>query len=277
MKKEKITGKFKVGDKVRIMDGSKIENYTGHWSVGEGGMDKYVGEEHTIESVSSIKGRVYYILSDIPPYIWDERGLEKVKKESKKESPKNESSKESIVIYNNGRVVTAINKNTKEKGIAKCNPKDKYDFKTGAIIAFSRLILGFTVGDKVIGNDKNHYAVTNKGWVGVVSEISIKMTSEFKCQMKVCKEGDYRNYWWVDCSCFDLYTESKNEIYNKKFNMKVVCTKENEGYTLGKIYEISDGKLIDDDGDVRPLGGVSKFKSLEDLNRGTAKFIKLVE
>ena len=40
---------------------------------------------------------------------------------------------------------------------------------------------------------------------------------------------------------------------------------------------MSDGKLIDDDGDARPTGGVSKFESLEDLNRGTAKFIKLIE
>lgn len=27
--------KFKIGDKVRIMDGSKIENYTGDWAVGK--------------------------------------------------------------------------------------------------------------------------------------------------------------------------------------------------------------------------------------------------
>ena len=81
MKEEKITGKFKVGDKVRIMDGSKIENYTGNWSVGIAGMNEHIGEEHTIESVSSNKdGMIYYILSDIPPFIWDERGLEKVKK-----------------------------------------------------------------------------------------------------------------------------------------------------------------------------------------------------
>ena len=274
MKEEKITGKFKVGDKVRIIDGSKIENCTGHWSVGKEGMNEYIGEEHAIESVSSNEnGMIYYILSDIPPFIWDERGLEKVKKES----PKNELSKESIVIYNNGRVVTALDKNTKEKCTAKCNPKDKYDFKTGAIIAFSRLILGFTVGDKVIGNDKNHYPITHKGWIGVVSEISIRMTPEFKCEMKVCKEGDNGNCFLVDCSRFDLYTESKDKEYNKKFNMKVVCTKESEGYTLGKVYKISDGKLIDDDGDARPTGGVSKFESLEDLNRGTAKFIKLIE
>lgn len=264
MKEEKFTGKFKVGDKVYLLDGSKIQNFAGGW-IPQSEMKECVGEIAEITGIDRISNGYYIeILKNGYSWTWDERAMSK-----------EPSKKESIVIYNNGRVVTAINKNTKEKGIAKCNPKDEYDFETGAIIAFSRLILGFTVGDKVIGNDKNHYPITHKGWIGVVT--SIRITSEFKYEIQVCKEGDNGNRLWVDCSCFDLYTESKNEIYNKKFNMKVVCTKECEGYTLGKIYEISDGKLIDDDGDVRPIGGVSKFNSLEDLNSGTAKFIKLVE
>lgn len=269
MKEEKFTGKFKVGDKVYLLDGSKISNFAGGW-IPYSPMEECVGEMAEITGIDSISKGYYIKLKNGDNWTWDERAM--MSKEPKKKS-------ESIVIYNDGRVVTALNKNTKEKCTAKCNPKDKYNFETGAIVAFSRLILGFTVGDKVIGNDKNHYAITNKGWIGVVSEISMRMTpkSEFKFNMKVHKEGNNSDYWWVDCSCFDLYTESKDKDYNKKFNMKVVCTKEYTGYTLGKIYEISDGKLIDDDGEERPIGGVSKFKSLEDLNSGTAKFIKLVE
>ena len=265
MKEEKFTGKFKVGDNVYLLDGSKITNFAGGWI--SNAMEECVGEIAKITDIDRFSNGYRIKLKNGNNWTWDERAMS--------EEPK----KESIVIYSDGRVITALNKNTKEKCIAKCNPKDKYDFETGAIIAFSRLILGFTIGDKVIGNDKNHYAITNKGWIGVVSEISIRMTPEpeFKCNMKVHKEGDDSNYWWVDCSCFDLYTESKDKEYNKKFNMKVVCTKEYAGYTLGKIYKISDGKLIDDDGEERPIGGVSKFKSLEDLNRGTAKFIKLIE
>ena len=265
MKKEKFTGKFKVGDKVYLLDGSKIKNFAGGWVLDSDSMKECVGKMAEITGVDNFsKGYLIELENVDCHFTWDERAMSK-----------EPTKKESIVIYNNGCVVTAINKNTKEKGIAKCNPNDKYDFKTGASIAFSRLILGFTVGDKVIGNDKNHYPITHKGWIGVV--MSIRMTPEFKYEMKVCEEGDNRDYWWVDCSCFDLYTESKDKEYNKKFNMKVVCTKEYTGYTLGKIYEISDGKLIDDDGEERPIGGVSKFKSLEDLNGGTAKFIKLVE
>lgn len=264
MKEEKFTGKFKVGDNVYLLDGSKIQNFAGGWI--SDAMGECVGDIAEITNIDRFSNGYNIKLKNGHNWTWDERAMSK------------EPKKESIVIYSDGRVITALNKNTKEKRTAKCNPKDKYDFETGAILAFSRLILGFTVGDKVIGNDKNHYALTNKGWIGVVSEIRIRMIPEFKCEMKVHKEGNSSNYWWVDCSCFDLYTEPKDkEIHNKKFNMKVVCTKEYEGYTLGKIYEISDGKLIDDDGEERPMGGVSKFKSLEDLNSGTAKFIKLVE
>ena len=264
MKEEKFTGKFKVGDNVYLLDGSKISNFAGGWI--SDAMGECVGEIAEITNIDRFSNGYNIKLKNGYNWTWDERAMSK------------EPKKESIVIYSDGRVITALNKNTKEKRTAKCNPKDKYDFETGAILAFSRLILGFTVGDKVIGNDKNHYALTNKGWIGVVSEISIRMTPEFKCDMKVHKEGNSSDYWWVDCSCFDLYTESKDKIYNKKFNMKVVCIEEGkyEGYTLGKIYEVSDGILIDDDGDKRPMGG-GKFESFEDLNSGTAKFIKLVE
>ena len=264
MEEEKFTGKFKVGDNVYLLDGSKIKNFAGGWI--SDAMGECVGEIAEITNIDRFSNGYNIKLKNGYNWTWDERAMSK------------EPKKESIVIYSDGRVITALNKNTKEKRTAKCNLKDKYDFETGAILAFSRLILRFTVGDKVIGNDKNHYPITHKGWIGVVSEISIRMTPEFKCDMKVHKEGNSSDYWWVDCSCFDLYTESKDkEINNKKFNMKVVCTKESEGYTLGKVYKISDGKLIDDDGYARPTGGVSKFESLEDLNRGTAKFIKLIE
>lgn len=264
MKEEKFTGKFKVGDNVYLLNGSKIPNFAGGW-IPYSLMEDYVGEMAEITGIDNISNGYCIKLKNGDHWTWDERAMSK------------ELKKESIVIYSDERVVTALNKNTNEKCTVRCNTNDKYDFKTGAIIALSRLVLGFTVGDKVIGNEKNRYAITNKGWIGVVSEISIRTTPEFKCEMKVYKEDDCCDYWWVDCNCFDLYTESKDkEIHNKKFNMKVVCTKEGEGYTLGKIYEISDVKLIDDTGDTRPMGG-RKFESFEDLNSGTAKFIKLVE
>ena len=72
--------KFKVGDKVRILDGSNIENYTGSWSAF--GMDKYIGEVHAIKSVDDdwSCGRVSYKLEGVR-YVWDERGLKLVEGE----------------------------------------------------------------------------------------------------------------------------------------------------------------------------------------------------
>lgn len=77
--------KFKIGDKVRILDGSKIENYTGSWA-SRGSMDSYIG---TIQTISDIDkqwsgGRVSYDMKGID-YAWDERGLELV---TEKKQPK---------------------------------------------------------------------------------------------------------------------------------------------------------------------------------------------
>lgn len=46
---------------------------------------------------------------------------------------------ESIALYRNGMVVTAVDKNTGNVGIAKCCPDDEFDFSTGAMIALERL------------------------------------------------------------------------------------------------------------------------------------------
>lgn len=68
--------KFKVGDKVRILDGSKIKNYTGGW---QETMAKFVGEVYAIKEVLKYSMKQAYRL-DISElrygFIWDERGLE---------------------------------------------------------------------------------------------------------------------------------------------------------------------------------------------------------
>ncbi len=47
---------------------------------------------------------------------------------------------ETIVIYRNGNKVVALDKSTGEKAEAKCNPADEFDFRTGAKLAFNRLM-----------------------------------------------------------------------------------------------------------------------------------------
>ena len=47
---------------------------------------------------------------------------------------------ETIVIYRNGNSVVALDKSTGEKAEAKGNPADEFDFRTGAKLAFNRLM-----------------------------------------------------------------------------------------------------------------------------------------
>ena len=69
--------KFQVRDKVRILDGSEIENYAHDWV---SGMDKYIGCGGTITGVRFCKHcncYVYHINGLL--YDFDERGLELIK------------------------------------------------------------------------------------------------------------------------------------------------------------------------------------------------------
>jgi hypothetical protein len=47
---------------------------------------------------------------------------------------------ETIVIYRKDNKVVALDKSTGEKAEANCNPDDEFDFRTGAKLAFSRLM-----------------------------------------------------------------------------------------------------------------------------------------
>ena len=81
--------KFKNGDMVRILDGSKIENYVGHWVGKDDVLIKLFGEsevetmEDHIGKIGTIKdyeemsgGRIAYTLKEFGSLRWDERGLE---------------------------------------------------------------------------------------------------------------------------------------------------------------------------------------------------------
>lgn len=115
--------RFEVGDKVRILDGSKIEHYTCGWY---SHMKKYIGKVFTVDSVHPSCGK-----SKTPAYTlegcdftWDERGLEPVNEQHI-----------TIDVYGN-KVVAKLGDKV---GVAKCSPEDEFDFETGAKIAFERL------------------------------------------------------------------------------------------------------------------------------------------
>ena len=121
--------KFKVGDKVEILDGSKIPNYAGGFSIF---MRDYIGKTATISKIHRSRlSNTYYELIEVG-CVWDERGLKLVTDHDEK-----------IVITTDGKTTTAKKydgKTVVKTAVAKCSPDDKFDFDTGAKIAFDRLI-----------------------------------------------------------------------------------------------------------------------------------------
>lgn len=121
--------KFKVGDTVRILDGSKIDGYTGGFNEV---MKRMCGEIRTIKEVTARNNGekpCYYL--ENTRFLWDERGLERVGEGRK------------IVITVTGRTTRAAmydgHKLIKES-TAKCHKDDVFYFETGAALAFDRLV-----------------------------------------------------------------------------------------------------------------------------------------
>lgn len=72
--------KFKLGDKVRVLDGSSIKDYSGGWN---GYMMKFVGNVYTIRKrYENSDGTrfAYQISDDVGGHLFDERGLELVER-----------------------------------------------------------------------------------------------------------------------------------------------------------------------------------------------------
>lgn len=253
-----MKAKFKVGDKVRILDGASIEKYTGGWI--RGGMKEYVGKVFTIrKAVPYSDDHIGYWMKEIN-FVWDERGLE----------PEKESKNETIVIYRKDREVIALNKRTGKRAVAKCNPKDKFDFELGARLAFERLFGNdekFKVGDFVIGNEKadDMYTITRTGWRGEVVSVNgdaIVVKSRIYDSTTIT----------VKAEAFDLDT-------GKYYNAKVVCVRPadlSHDFTAGKIYEVKDGRLVDNDGFERPIPDSVVIRNINDL-KTYGDFIELVQ
>lgn len=125
--------KFKIGDKVRILDGSKIANYTGGWSYFY--MGALVGNVCTVKDISfDYYGRLAYHLKE-NMFIWDERGLELVERKSDIE-------KKIVVTTDGTKTVTARlyeGKKVIKTAEAKCSPEDEFDFGYEAALAVKRL------------------------------------------------------------------------------------------------------------------------------------------
>ena len=129
--------KFKVGDRVKLLDGSNIDEFCGHWV---DSMEECIGDIATIKCVTQFRdGSCGYDLDN--GWTWDERALEPYS--------------DMITIYQEGRKVIA--KFGEKTGVARCNPADKFDFLTGAKLALNRL---YGAESMIVKQD--HYYVGDK-------------------------------------------------------------------------------------------------------------------
>ena len=186
--------KFKVGDKVRILDGSKIENYTGNWNEH---MKDHVGEVHTIEFVRGRNdGRVQYRLNDLL-FVWDERGLELV---SEKKIVITVCGKNTIArLYDGKKLVRGA--------VASCAPDDKFDFNVGARLAFERLIGTSPVATSLDWDKFAH------------GKLEVKVNKKtYNAFMKQCEQ---RNITWHDGGKYNLWEmyDGMHPIFKALFDL----------------------------------------------------------
>lgn len=107
--------KFKVG-----------ERYTSKLFVDKGAVIEITEISGDVVSYKDIAGRTYSVKNFEIGSLFSDM-LKKV-------------GSETIVIYRNDNKVVALDKSTGEKAEAKCNPADEFDFRTGAKLAFNRLM-----------------------------------------------------------------------------------------------------------------------------------------
>lgn len=125
--------KYKVGEKVRVLDGSEAQHYAPGW-VDE--MNLYVGKTLEVKSQEAFFKSPIYKLVDGGGWSYDERYL---------------APAASVARTTSGRIVVYIDKKDRSKviakdvstgktGVAKCSPEDIFDFYTGAKLAMDRLL-----------------------------------------------------------------------------------------------------------------------------------------
>lgn len=157
---DKTKAKYKPGDRVRVktdlINGGMYSMPNGSSQVVVRDMMIFAGEIVTIKEVLAVG---YWI--EEADYVWTDEMFEPI---------------QPIVIYHQGDKVIALDKNTGNKGVAKCSPDDKFDFCVGAKLAFDRLMeqgSRFKVGDIVVGLPEadNAYRITCSGWKGLVVQV----------------------------------------------------------------------------------------------------------
>lgn len=272
--------KYKVGDKVRIVDHWNDECYQNF----DGEMDKWLGKVMTIASMTSWGS--YRMKEDNCRWSWNDYAIAGLA----------EDVEEKIVITHNKKDTIAryyINGKCIKKSAAHCHKDDDFDFNEGAEIAFNRLVEmidsqgpvtkvyvdekvnaatpQFQIGDRVEYHYKDIFDFLvpklNEGEAGTI--LSIKAASDWilylvKFDDSYCPAGV-----WVN--------ETLLAKRPKYCTAKIVCVDNHHlsQWQVGKIYHVTDGKLENDD---VPSCENKRYMSLKEINDSHfAQFIEVVD
>ena len=213
---------------------------------------------------------------------------------------------EKIVITHDGKTTTATMycaDGSKKTATARCAPEDTFNFKFGAQLAMVRLMGNSAtnvdptvewrvvdrmprVGDYIRLRTSGGYDFSKPGDILKVDRTGISGLV-FVYGKNHPRPTDDPNFEWT-------YTKNEYEVVEKVtavepkpeppkyYNGKVVCVKSDDFFfTVGKIYEIVDGKFLDNRNTVRPMTK-DRVSKVEDLSTGYFKnwaynFIPLVE
>lgn len=188
--------KFKVGDRVKVKKNTVTLNIR---TVGECGTVKELLTDnyYSVEFDKFVGGHDCNGFAK-DGYGWNcaEDALDLVKHQN-----------ETIVIYRKDNKVVALDKSTGKKAEAKCNPADEFDFRTGAKLAFNRLM-----GEDV-KPDNGVREVKRKAKVGEY----VKVVNE-KSVFNTYKNGDIFKVTYVTASgCIYKNSDGDARLWHEEY------------------------------------------------------------
>lgn len=183
-KEERRVNKFKVGDIVRILDGSKIKDYTGGFVCG---MKQNIGKLATISKIET-RGKRYCYLLVGHGCLYDERGLELVSQSPNKTLTITTS--DTITTLTDGSHTTTINrfyKDANNEKVAVDYVVKKYYDELKEIERVSRMP---KVGDKVKVSKVDRLYPNYRDWL-ITNNVPIRTALKWEDNNRLFTQTEY--------------------------------------------------------------------------------------
>ncbi len=271
--------KFKVGDKVKVIE----SNYFSGRDKGlVGTMVDCYGGLCTVEfdephEFTHSGGRKF---PKCNVRFYEEECLELVNSGNKKIVITTDGKETLARLYEGDKVV--------KKATARCSPDDTFDFKTGANLAYARLM-----GDDKEPKEEPKAEQKNKYEVGQIYRLSgvksygdgeieiveIVNDSLYQIRYKVVsglKEHPFAEGKFALGSTFDKHLTLVRKDF---FNGKAVCVKVNGpyAYTVGKVYTFVNGRTENENGYWASPKGVESIAEFNDIMKRYTEFLEIKE